>query len=530
MLSKGCSCWQGIGRRDAQASAHRSYRYTGTDLAGSPRHSNLAEPATESWDNDFANLGILLNLPLPTLPTLIVVRPLHNLVSRKISNKRSMELPSLDGNTFPTAAVEYGNWKKPLDLTLPVTRQGEIRIPFSHHVRPSPSTVSSAQFPQAERLPLELVLRILHFCDKPTLFRLMHTSHDMRIEAKKLFYSDPDAWYHTGYAWLMKRGENCGGWCDPQFRTDVERLVIGFGGLNQTSIFETWPSRRSPPVLLPIDESIRVFWKSVRHHFPRVKRVILEDGLVRLHDQPLPDFVKKIGDMAPPEIETLISLLEGHNFNFPDAHRYTGRRTKRTWWRLSKTAGDTHEWTKFTQDAVLHHIKPPPKSSRGPVGEFNRMLNHGIEEQRWALRVHRIAAIERHHFVESHKPFGCSVQGCDAWFDQPEQYTTHAINTKHDKDDKPPEHLQELFAENERRLLKMIEDLHNQQRAFLKRYKGPSGIRPEAEKEFIHQLEHDPMWKGDMVVGEHPELKRLHYQLNNAQYDFDVEDLLNGCN
>lgn len=72
----------------------------------------------------------------------------------------------------------------------------EVCIPFSRHVQQAGSTNSPVfEMPQFSRLPVERQLRIFSFCDSLTLFRLMHTSSTIRYEAKKLFLSDPDAWY-----------------------------------------------------------------------------------------------------------------------------------------------------------------------------------------------------------------------------------------------------------------------------------------------------------------------------------------------
>ena len=103
-------------------------------------------------------------------------------------------------------AIAYGNWEQLIDTNIfgiQSTSLGELCIPFACHVRHPISTApSNLSFPQFVRLPVELQLYVLRFCDKPTLFRLMQTSHSIRTEATKLFFSDPDAWYCVEGHWL----------------------------------------------------------------------------------------------------------------------------------------------------------------------------------------------------------------------------------------------------------------------------------------------------------------------------------------
>lgn len=99
-------------------------------------------------------------------------------------------------------AIAKGNRKRPLDLSIPCTHQGEILVPFSRYICPLGSTTSEGSFPQYCQLPAELQLRVLHFCDQPSQFQFIHTSRDVRSEAKRLFFSHLDTWYHVEAAWL----------------------------------------------------------------------------------------------------------------------------------------------------------------------------------------------------------------------------------------------------------------------------------------------------------------------------------------
>jgi hypothetical protein len=66
----------------------------------------------------------------------------------------------------------------------------------------------------------------------------------------------------------------------------------------------------------------------------------------------------------------------------------------------------------------------------------------------------RLAAVERLHFHERHEAFGCGASQCDAWFKQPEAFTTHAIKMRglHEESFVLPEPYQALFGAGKKRL------------------------------------------------------------------------------
>lgn len=103
-------------------------------------------------------------------------------------------------------ATHMGPWTRPLNWNLHVTSIGEPQTPFSLYVLPELTSPSCAAFLPFCRLPTELQLRVLYFCDSPTLFQLMQVSSVTRTEAKRLFWLYPDAWYHVDGDWLLAGG------------------------------------------------------------------------------------------------------------------------------------------------------------------------------------------------------------------------------------------------------------------------------------------------------------------------------------
>ncbi|KAF1976347.1 hypothetical protein BU23DRAFT_46048 [Bimuria novae-zelandiae CBS 107.79] len=205
-----------------------------------------------------------------------------------------------------------------------------------------------------------------------------------------------------------------------------------------------------------MDENISHFWKTVQRRFPRAKHIIVEDGFQWFYrsDEMIsspPDIFRRVAQLCPLDVEVFISLLRGDGI-IPST-RY---RIKREKWRL--VTRQLHiKGTAAWEECPMHpepSVMVPHKVFRGPVGTFQDIWSrqsHLAGELGWAVRVHRIAAIERHHFYGRYEPFGCSTPDCDAWFDQPEQFTSHAIVTKHDSTYVLPESLEALFTENDKK-------------------------------------------------------------------------------
>jgi hypothetical protein len=123
-------------------------------------------------------------------------------------------------------AVPRGPWTKPLDFNLHYTVHGEPCVPFKLYVKPELTGSSCSAFPQFCLLPVEIQLRVIYFCDSSTLFQLMQTSSIMRAEAKKLFWSYPNAWYCVDGTWLYDAGYTGDTEHDIDFLACVKQLDV----------------------------------------------------------------------------------------------------------------------------------------------------------------------------------------------------------------------------------------------------------------------------------------------------------------
>lgn len=261
-----------------------------------------------------------------------------------------------------------------------------------------------------------------------------------------------------------------------------------------------------------MNERMQDFWRTVQQRLPRVKYLILGDDQDRsdYHDGRLPPNVyKKVGQMCPPDISVSVDLVQGDGS--------TNRRMKRAQWQLNTTKGDAstnalQEWKPCSSRRGLSII-PPNKVFCGPVGAFLDYFVRGneVDRQKRAIRIHRIAAIEKLHFDGLHKPFSCAAPDCNVRFDQPEEYTTHVIPTRHDKYQDLPEPFKTLFAENDDRLKRLSDIEREKEHSFLAWWgEYGSDKRCVAEKEYVYQLEHDPLYAQDKPVLEHEMLKMIH--------------------
>jgi hypothetical protein len=418
-------------------------------------------------------------------------------------------------------AVAYGLWKQPIDANIfgiQANYRRELRIPFACYVRYPVSTVPlEVSFHQFARLPAELQLRVLQFCDKPTLFRLMQTSRHIRREAMKLFFTDPETWYFVDGHWLEKGGHPADGHHDMDFLRCVHRLHIECHIIAKY----VWTGESTDEWS---DDYIRNFWRRVQYLFPQAKYVMV-GGDSKRNGHGLAssstacwasDLDRRICQLCPQDINVFLSILQGP---------YHGRLERRLWRRVSiqEDINETQELDEC-ESPPGPGIIVPHKSFRGRVGTLLKIRDEGwaIMCQETALEVFRNAAVERHHFHERHEPFGCPAPDCDAWFERPEEYTTHMTTSvlTHPEFYPVPEPYQSLFADAEKRLEQ--EELRRVER--LESYlewlgEWDSEQRKLAEKGFLRELEQD-----SLHVQEEPLV--LTRRWFDCMYPWDDEDAM----
>lgn len=242
------------------------------------------------------------------------------------------------------------------------------------------------------------------------------------------------------------------------------------------------------------DEVIWYFWHMVHTRFPRVSRVVLFFIFPeKLATVPAKDW-KKIKRMCIPGVKVRFSSVTYEV-------RISSRREKRTWRELKDNEG----WTDIP-NYDQPRIVMPPKIFRGPIGAYESWIYKATQlaARKETIKTMLVAAVEKHHFFGRHEPFTCPVPDCWAWFDQPEQFTTHMlvedrINLgNHDRflnqEMVPPEPYKALFATNEEEMEELRQEAYKRS-DFLRDLWDKEGTerRDATLQAAIHQVEHDPL-------------------------------------
>ncbi|KAH6613840.1 hypothetical protein C7974DRAFT_417591 [Boeremia exigua] len=412
--------------------------------------------------------------------------------------------------------IDKGYWTEPLDFAIPVTSGGQFFKYFHQHISPLHFTTSGGHFGKYSKLPVELQLRIIQLCDAQTLFQLMHTSHDLRTESKKLFFADQKTWYRL-HADLLR---NCSSPSelvhDAYFLASIEQLNLEFElSFNSWYPEDWWETGATDEELIEIfDERINAgindFWQTVQRVCPRVKRIMLSTDDGRLHGSPpMTDCCHRVAQLCPDGISLFFYAAEiGDDLS--------NCRRKRLLWRLTAGQGgkDTVITPKLERPSLPGTIVVPPKKPyEGRVGAFIKAnsLWEKFNDQRRAAELHRAAAIEKHYFEGRHEPFSCLVTNCDAWFEQPEQYTTHLLTTGHGAHEAAPNTIDALCTQNTKRIEELRQE-HNEAHQYFWDWWGEYGTqqRSMAESEVMGQLEHDALYTQSKVVTEHRIFLSIH--------------------
>jgi hypothetical protein len=328
----------------------------------------------------------------------------------------------------------------------------------------------------------------------------------MRAEAKKLFWSYPDAWYCVDGTWLYDGRYTGDTEHDIDFLACVKQLDVSLEylgpehwmeGIQYDELVDNLEGMlaEAPIALLQrTDKRICDFWQTLQHRCPRATCVILSitAGLLRPNNS-LSVLEKRIVNMCPAGISVFASLLQG------DGSRLKGwdSRMERNLWRLTgEDALQTSKWELICPTWTQRNIFPPHKEFRGPVGWFQRghYKYHRFNSQNLATRVLLNEAIERDHFYKQHKPFNCFNPKCDAWFNLIGEWTQHANKTRHDEGVAPPDNVKALFNQHKNKLKRLEQEMNDAQRSIFNAWNlinGKSGEELGEGPLRLYQPEHD---------------------------------------
>lgn len=322
----------------------------------------------------------------------------------------------------------------------------------------------------------------------------MQVSSAMRVEARKLFWSCPDAWYWVDGHWLLAGGFPGHAHHAIDFLAHIEQVEVDFNNIK--TLREDWEAEIcrnhvGEPVAPSqgVEDRIRDFWQTLQHRLPRATNVVVSESRPRRAGESPPHDFKVMVEMCHAGISASASF-------FKMAAGNTHRLERSLWRRARGDASTAGGWEKISPTWTRQSILLPPKEFRGPVGAYERVLYKSRRYclQKWAEQRLLIEAIERHHFHERHEPFDCFHPECNAQFGLPGEWTLHAIDSGHSPSAVPPDEVKASFDQHKN----MLEQMQKQDVAWgrVKEDRGEDGSkrRHNAEQAFLHQLDHDPLY------------------------------------
>ena len=396
-------------------------------------------------------------------------------------------------------------WEEPLDFSIQATEEGELQMPFSRFVSlTEPTKTLGGTFTPFLQLPTELQFRVIGFCDASTLYQLMHTSRNTRLEARKLFIANPDAWYCVDAKWISRGCYPGDASYDMHFFPLVKQLEVRFHRMDadywlwyhyvtgETVEYEaTEMSERDGRDTERLEVCLKDFWLRLHTHFPQVARVVIQDShCLRPPSVLPPEIFKKVAMMCNRSTEVILSLVD-----VPDRRNRRGQR--RLWSQdpNNSKVGSAVNWKENT--AHLHpRITLPKKMFRGPIG-VHEYRCYKYEQHRafeYLRTIRFIAAVEKDHFVTRYSPFQCLAPYCSVSFNQPGEYTCHIIRHKdHQKYTVTPEQYTTIFADADAKLGLLEREETAAMKAVIAEW-GSEGTerRTAAEAAAVQQVANDP--------------------------------------
>ncbi len=374
---------------------------------------------------------------------------------------------------------------------------GETYLPFALYVQPSvvgPSLPAST-FQPFPRLPRELQLHIIGFCDHATLFRLAQVSSKTRKEAQALFWSDNCVWYSICAPWVLSGGAASHTRYALEPMRSMTQIEIDFGKMRPFGKYFWKDGQPAPNLALSekdIEQQIQNFWQVVQRRFPHATRVVISETLPWVIGSPLPVWHRILAEACPPHIQAYISSLR-HGLDH-------SRRMERSLWQLhrhSKTK--TASWEAVAPVWRRQSVEPPLKEFRGPVGAYSSWVHRRLRHthMRYARPRLVLQAVQMHYLESKPSSFPCPDTSCNLHFLQPAEWVLHAIDASHDLKNMvlPSEQLQAWFAQFDSKR----SHFNQQDYATLKSLRTQWGEehspeRQAAEQAFLSQLEHDPLY------------------------------------
>lgn len=403
------------------------------------------------------------------------------------------------------ATLAHPPWTEPLRHHLYMTLSGEQRTPFALYVQPSATSTNSicqnSLFILFNALPAELQLRILTFCSASTLFQLMRVSSSLRVEARKLFWAHPDAYFVVEAHWFFDGGYAGYTYNDLAFLAQVQNIQIDY----EPGSHEVCPLHDDGIEEVRQDR-IEHFWQTVQKRCPRAKRIIINHDWVpistRKETHCVPRALQHLVRLSPSEITTCTFVVEhANNFAGSIASDPSSEKCQRAVYQLCPDGS----WEKTKSGQDWKTVLVPAKQFSGPVGQFHELQHRGSlffleEDGLWPILVE---ALDRYHFDGGrNQPFSCPSARCDGYFQKPGEWTIHAAEF-HNQEwmgsnsiDMLPEEVQGDLEEGRARVAKKREEMTQRGERIREEWNSAGQEQQrEIRRLWLEQLRDDPLWE-----------------------------------
>jgi hypothetical protein len=337
----------------------------------------------------------------------------------------------------------------------------------------------------------------------------MRVSSALRIEAKKLFWGDPDTYYLIKSDWIFDGAHPGNTHYEQLFFPYVQNIEVEHHNYTDDKI-----------ALLQLDgesdiqyNAVRDFWNTLRRKFPRLKNVIFNQNgcsiSYRKHNGIISYCLRILIESCPPNIDVSVDVLE---YEIPVFENNAIALPTNIWQRsLYQQPTVDGEWRKAKPNPNRKTILIPTRRFNGPVGEFENIgcMGTRLYLQYVAIIFLVVEAIDRHYFdKEKPEPFSCLESGCDVYFEKAGQWTLHALRAHHlymlmPVTERVPEYLVailpkelgEKFRRHENKVIGRMQDLSTEIERMSDKWNEEGGKkRRDIESRWIDQLENDETW------------------------------------
>lgn len=247
------------------------------------------------------------------------------------------------------------------DLKLGMSFYGMPITSFCYFVAPE-LTASQGTFTRFMDFPPEIHRVVFGFCDKPTLFHLMHTSSYTRQICSDMFWTsrEEDVWYHPANSSEMFGRDHAIISDCPEFASRVTQVEITLPVLIISNNFAE-PSKR------------RGFWRRVQNIFPAAEKVVISDaGFDRamfsltpegFHTGPWREEQRNMAELvslAPPNITVMVATFDSIDYSL------LSRCVRSQLWSV-----DASHWTLVKNLwTPMRVVLPPKRMSPGLLSYF----------------------------------------------------------------------------------------------------------------------------------------------------------------